>query len=48
MRKDKYAGKKYYVEYEDEDELLHQEDDIEERQDEQDVAFLMFIILVLT
>ena len=39
LRKDKYSGKKYYVEYEDEDELLHQDDDVEERHDEQDVPF---------
>lgn len=40
IRKDKYCGRKYYVEYEDEDELLHQEDDEEERYEDMDVTLL--------
>ena len=37
LRKDRYHGKKYYVEYEEEDEELNREEEIEEREESGDV-----------
>lgn len=36
IRKDKYHGKKFYVQYEEEDEELDRQEDIEEHEHEED------------